>query len=212
MKPEDVLVVDDDSAVRAAIVMALSAIRPQWRIALCHSGEEAVDKAPLLQPGRVVLDVRMGGMCGFECLNQLRPILPASRIILFTAFGSKDVAHHTWIGNADGFVQKGLSLKPLLDSLGHPPSRRRVVGLGLTPREHQFLQLLAADLGNKGIAAELNLSRQYVDNRLSGLYQKLGVHSAAGAIARAANLGLLDLSGYSGVGEKSTHSHPRKNL
>lgn len=52
----------------------------------------------------------------------------------------------------------------------------------LTAREWQVLALIARSLSNDQIAAELHLARQTVRNRVSQIYEKLGVRSRAEAV------------------------------
>jgi DNA-binding CsgD family transcriptional regulator len=57
--------------------------------------------------------------------------------------------------------------------------------LGLTPRETEVLRVAAAMEDEAEIACELFLSIHAVRERLAGLEAKLGVHTAADAVARA---------------------------
>lgn len=208
-----VSVVDDDESVRDTVKGWL-AREGSYRLRSTHAlAEDALDALPSLKPDLVVLDVRMGRMDGLECLHRLRPLLLKTTIILHTAFGDGDVLHHALTGGANGFVQKDGRPGALLAALAHAtpmgfhlPSggvlplkaaSREILAarLRLTPREREFLRLLAADLGNKDIANKLGLGRQYVDNRLPVLYRKLGVHTSGGAVARALQLGLIPEAG-----------------
>jgi DNA-binding NarL/FixJ family response regulator len=212
MKANWVSVVDDDETVRDTVKGWL-AREGCYRLRSGHAlAEDALDALPALKPDLVVLDVRMGRMDGLECLHRLRPLLMKSVIILHTAFGDGDVLHHALTGGANGFVQKDGLPGALLAALAHAtPTGFHLPSIGvlplkagskeilaarlrLTPREREFLRLLAADFGNKDIAHELHLGRQYVDNRLPRLYRKLAVHTAAGAVARALQLGLIQLA------------------
>jgi DNA-binding NarL/FixJ family response regulator len=64
-----------------------------------------------------------------------------------------------------------------------PPSA--AAGYGLSAREVEILQLLAAGRSNTEIAEELFISRRTVTTHVSHLYAKLGVASRAEAIAHA---------------------------
>jgi LuxR family maltose regulon positive regulatory protein len=58
--------------------------------------------------------------------------------------------------------------------------------------ELTVLRLLATDLTAREIAAQLYLSANTVRSHTRALYRKLGVRTRADAVARAANLGLLE--------------------
>jgi ATP/maltotriose-dependent transcriptional regulator MalT len=62
---------------------------------------------------------------------------------------------------------------------------RRELPAGLTPREVEVLQLIAAGMTNQEIAAELFLSVKTVSRHLSNIFTKIGVSSRAAATAFA---------------------------
>lgn len=62
----------------------------------------------------------------------------------------------------------------------------------LTDREVEVLQLIAAGLSNKEIAAQLSLSTNTVKMYATQLYQKLDVNRRTEAVARAREIGLLE--------------------
>ena len=61
----------------------------------------------------------------------------------------------------------------------------------LTDREIATLRLVAQGWTNREIAEELSLAEQTIKNRLTIIYQKLGVHTRTEAIARALQEGLI---------------------
>ncbi|GAA4905426.1 hypothetical protein GCM10025789_25920 [Tessaracoccus lubricantis] len=60
----------------------------------------------------------------------------------------------------------------------------------MTSREREILDLVAAGLGNQGIAARLFLSPKTVRNNVSMILQKLQAADRGEAIARAREQGL----------------------
>ncbi len=66
-------------------------------------------------------------------------------------------------------------------------------GAALTPRELDVLRLVAQGLGNKAIAAELDLSTHTVKYHLASVLAKLGVRSRTEAVSRGIRTGLLPL-------------------
>ena len=66
-------------------------------------------------------------------------------------------------------------------------------GAALTPRELDVLRLVAQGLGNKEIAAELDLSTHTVKYHLASVLAKLGVSSRTEAVSRGIRTGLLPL-------------------
>ena len=73
---------------------------------------------------------------------------------------------------------------------GRPPA---ALAEELTPREVEVLELLAAGLSNKDIAAQLGISEHTVKFHISAIFGKLDAHTRTEAAARAARLGLIVL-------------------
>lgn len=63
--------------------------------------------------------------------------------------------------------------------------------LGISEREFEVLELLAAGRSNKEIASELNVSPNTVKTHVAKLYGKLEVTRRTEAIVRARELGML---------------------
>jgi len=63
--------------------------------------------------------------------------------------------------------------------------------LGISPRELEVLEQLAAGLSNKQIADKLNVSPHTVKTHVSKLFEKLGARRRTEAILKARELGLL---------------------
>jgi NarL family two-component system response regulator YdfI len=61
----------------------------------------------------------------------------------------------------------------------------------LSPRESEILNLLAAGLGNKQIAAQLNISEHTVKFHVTSIFNKLNASSRAEAVAIGARRGLI---------------------
>src|SRR3954447_25753704 len=82
--PIAVLVVDDQSAFRAAAHDVIDAM-PDFRWAgEATSGEQAIAAAGDLHPDLVVLDIRMPDMDGIETARRLRVVRPSSVVVLIS--------------------------------------------------------------------------------------------------------------------------------
>jgi DNA-binding CsgD family transcriptional regulator len=63
--------------------------------------------------------------------------------------------------------------------------------LGITPREHQILGLIAEGLSNREIGERLFVSENTVKTHSSRLFDKLGVNRRVQAVQRGRELGLI---------------------
>ena len=68
---------------------------------------------------------------------------------------------------------------------------RAMASLGISDREFEVLELLAAGRSNKEISARLNVSPNTVKTHVANLYGKLEVRRRTEAILRARELGML---------------------
>ena len=83
------------------------------------------------------------------------------------------------------FAERGLAVSP-------PPLREAdPAGEALSPREHEILQLLAAGLGNKQVAAQLKISEHTVKFHVNSIFNKLNASTRAEAVAIGARRGLI---------------------
>jgi CheY-like chemotaxis protein len=67
-----ILIVEDDPDTRHAIGEYLSTLFPSARVVTSESGETALALAQRIAPRVVLLDLRLGGMQGFEFAERLR--------------------------------------------------------------------------------------------------------------------------------------------
>jgi two-component system response regulator MprA len=108
----ELLIVDDDYAVRAAVRRALAL--EGYEVSMASSGEEAID---LLGEGRwdaVILDILMGGLSGLEVCRRLRAAGDRTPILMLTARETiKDRVAGLETG-ADDYLVKPFALEELL--------------------------------------------------------------------------------------------------
>jgi len=94
---------------------------------------------------------------------------------------------------ADGQVwANSEQLNYVMDLISEVPSLRVLNSHGkrlLTPREEQVVALVAEGLGNRQIAAELNLSQHTIKKYLFRIFEKLGVSTRVELVLYAVNNG-----------------------
>jgi ATP/maltotriose-dependent transcriptional regulator MalT len=106
----------------------------------------------------------------------------------FRQAGDQETAQQSFARARELFERIGARL----DAHVTGPARPRQRAGGLTDREVQVLQLIAAGKANKEIAAQLQLSAKTVSRHLTNIFNKLGVTSRAAATAFAYQNHLVD--------------------
>ena len=201
------LVVDDHPVVLTGLA-ALLADEP-WvdRVETATTAEEGVRRAREHPPLLAVLDLRLPDASGVDLLRRLVALVPDVRAVILTMHADEEAALRAVASGAVGYLLKdtppddmrlalasaargGLVIDPAVAS----PVRRSLGGSRplpeLTPRQHELLDLVAAGLPTAVVAERMHLTPKTVRNRLSEVFQALGVSSRAEAIVRAREAGL----------------------
>ncbi len=99
-----VWIIDDDRSIRWVFEKALE------REGISHrtfsAAQEALDKLPEETPQVVVSDIRMPGISGLEFMQQLKAKLPATPVIIMTAYSDLESAVAAFQGGAFEYLPK----------------------------------------------------------------------------------------------------------
>lgn len=194
--------VDDDEAIRRSASFMLRT--SGFVVKTYASGQELLAAGKALEPGCVLLDVRMPGMDGLEVQKALREQDIRLPVVVMTGHGDVSVAVQAMKTGAIDFIEKPFEKATLLDALAQGFAQlaeagsraRRAEEAGaqlevLTPREREVLEGLVRGHPNKTIAYDLGISPRTVEIHRANVMSKLGVSSLSEAlrIAFAAGLG-----------------------
>jgi DNA-binding NarL/FixJ family response regulator len=106
MNRYQVLLVDDNPVVRQIVRQILE---KESQLRICgeaNDGKEALDKAKVLQPDIVILDLSMPRMGGLEAAPQIRNLLPDACLILFTLYGNQEIERVAKQAGIDAVISK----------------------------------------------------------------------------------------------------------
>ena len=196
-----VYVVDDDRDVRRSLSFMLGA--SDVRSHPFGSGEDFLDAIPDLQPGCILLDLRMPQMDGFHVMTELAKREIDWPVIVMTGHGEVPVAVRAMKLGAIDFIEKPFSEEALLASFGNAfllldereanskrrrEARERVTQL--TARENDVLRGLLAGESNKQLAQRLGISLRTVEMHRGNMMERLEVASLAEALKLALEAGL----------------------
>jgi DNA-binding NarL/FixJ family response regulator len=200
-----VVVVEDDPQLRCQLLEILATAPDIKCVGAFASGEEAVKRIPLQNPDVVLMDIKLPGMSGIQCVAQLKRLNPASQIIMVTVYKDSERIFMALKAGADGYLLKSDPPDQLLEAVrdvktgGAPISShiaRKVVehfhlltgdqpeNKSLSPREEQVLALLASGFIYKEIADQLGIGVTTVRTYVTKICEKMQVRNRLEAVAK----------------------------
>ena len=209
-----VLIADDHAVLREGLAALIDGQSDMEIVAEAADGVEAIEKASLLKPDVVVLDISMPRCGGIRAIDQIREGSPASRILILTMHDDQTYLRAALAAGAAGYVVKRTAGKQLLAAIREvregrsyinvtlsPETLQGVVhekasedstsGMALSAREMEVLKLVARGFTNKQIAEQLEVAKKTVDTYRARVAEKLNLHTRADLVRYALETGLL---------------------
>jgi len=196
-----VYIIDDDSSVRKAISLFLSAVG--YNVQTFSSSEEFLDQEPWEATGCIILDVSLEGKTGLELQDNLISLGCNLPIIFISGRGNIQMSVSTLRKGAVNFLEKPFDDNELLSSVADAvqlsqkllTEKNEFINASalistLTARETEILSLLISGKLNKQIASDLNIAEQTVKLHRHSICEKLGVRSLPGLVRIADKAGI----------------------
>lgn len=190
-----VLVADDHAIVRIGLRSVLEYEHDIEVVGEAKNGIEAVDEAKRLQPEVLVMDLVMPRKDGVAATSEIHDLLPQTRILILTTFGTSDAIAHALEAGASGAIMKTADDAMIVSAIRKvaagetyisPDVRRQLEESPpvpkLSPRQTEVLTEIAHGKSNKEIAAQLGIRLDSVEDIANTLYAKLGVSNRAEAV------------------------------
>lgn len=101
-----VMIVDDSASLRQSLC---SIFEREEGIKVCaeaQNGREAIEKAQVLRPDLIVLDLSMPVMNGLDAARVLRRLMPEVPLIMYSVFGDRFVQHQAELIGINEVVSK----------------------------------------------------------------------------------------------------------
>ncbi|HUC86113.1 MAG TPA: response regulator transcription factor [Candidatus Acidoferrales bacterium] len=210
-----VSIVEDDTPSREILADWLAHADGFEFVSGFACAEDGLEELPRQRPDVVLMDIKLPGLSGVECVRQLKPQLPQTQFVMHTVYEDSNHIFDALQSGATGYLLKQSAHDELLAALryvhagGSPMTSyiaRRVAqcfpptpaqsgkdeSLFLSPREREVLEMLARGFLYKEIAEALNISVRTVDTYIRRIYEKLHVRSRGQAVAKYVNLPVSD--------------------
>lgn len=222
-----ILIADDHTLVRQALSQMLQT-EPDFEIVgQASDGEEAFQKAKLLDPHIVLMDIHMPrGREGIEATRRITEHNPRIAVIMLTMERQDEYLMEAIKAGAKSYLLKNANSQELIGAIRavaageaqlEPALARRLLEefrrlsqaehqdiVHLTEREKEILHLVAQGASNQEIAKKLEISEKTVRNRLSVIFDKLHINNRTEAALYALREGYARLSAPSDQSQKPT--------
>jgi DNA-binding NarL/FixJ family response regulator len=206
-----ILVVDDHPMFRAGLVALIQDLDGFEVVAEAADGAEAVAAARAHAPDVVLMDLQMPGTNGLEATRAIMSAQSEVAVLVMTMVENDDAVAAALRAGARGYLVKGSSRDHIVRALTAVSAGEVILGAavgpsvlsrlaggddglaplpGLSAREREVLELMAAGLDNPTIARRLFLSEKTIRNIVSAVFTKLDVNTRAAAVAKARDAGL----------------------
>ena len=203
--PKSVFVVEDDKGLREQLVHILENATDVCCVGSSETAEEALEVIPKLSPDVVLMDIRLPGMSGIDCVAELKRPFPSLQIIMLTVYEDSERIFRALKAGANGYLVKSSPPEKLLEAIadvskgGAPMSShiaRKVVqhfhlvgrspteGEDLSPREREVLDLLSSGYIYKEIGDKLGIGTETVRTYVKNICHKMHVRSRLEAVAK----------------------------
>jgi DNA-binding NarL/FixJ family response regulator len=215
--PIRVLIVDDHPLIVEGLQLLLEKEPDIQVVGTASTGADALELARHVRPTLVLMDFHLPDCSGSSVAAQMRDDVPESAVVFLSADDSDEAVAEAIQAGAAGYLPKGDMPSVITDSIRHAAAGKMLIPARViarvftsqrskartqiehsklveqfTPRERDVLGLMGEGLDNAAIAARLLIELTTVRWHVRNILEKLGAHSKLEAVARAADLGLLD--------------------
>ena len=207
-----VLLVDDHELVRTGVEVLLNAVDDISVVAVCGTGEEAVDAVEKYLPDIVMMDIQMPGIGGVEACRRILQKHPEARIIALSVCNDGPVPQRLLKMGGMGFISKGSPVGEMVNAIHVVMSGRRYLcsevannlafqGLEeqepspfakLSQRESQVVNLILQGKSIQEMSDILVISDKTVNTYRYRLYEKLKVKNDVELTRLAVKFNLLE--------------------
>lgn len=152
MSKQQMLIVDDNSALRAALQ---AVFEDEYDLTFAADGQEALREYRQRAPQVVLMDYKMPGLDGLETLQEMRAQKADSRVVLMSAYDERETVEAARRSGATDFVGKPFDVEEIKRVIQKAAPARKTVRARaaakpvITQREvdeliHQTLRLACA--------------------------------------------------------------------
>lgn len=201
-----VVIYEDNAFLRNSLCQVIDASENLALLGGFADCDEVLGQMRELQPDVVLMDIEMEGIGGLEGVRRLKRDYPQIEVMMLTVFDDNEHIFHALCNGASGYLLKKIPHEKIVEAIIDLHAGGAPMGSGiarkilqcfsrlpvpademnrLSAREMEVLDLLSKGNSYKMIAAECGITIGTVRTYIKRIYEKLQVHSATEAIAKA---------------------------
>src|SRR5436305_10623 len=172
----NVAIVEDDDEIRSSMIEFIAAADDLHCVGSYTRAEDLIACFKTLNVSVVLMDIRLPGMSGIQCVAQLKPKRPEVQFLMCTSYNETEKTFDSLCAGATGYILKNAAPTQLFDAIrdiynGGSPMSPQIARLVVnsfpdknknallletfTTREQEILHALAKGYPYKQIADEL---------------------------------------------------------
>ena len=198
MEPEiSVVIADDQLLLRNSLEQIINHDPGITVMDSVGSGEALIQSCEGRQPDLVLMDIEMPEINGLAALNIIKKKYPEIKVLMLTTFENPEYITDAFLGDADGYVTKDIGYEKLIATIKcvacgmtviHPGAKAVIMERFksrskvkpqytdlLTLEEINIVRLIVMGESNKTISETLFYSEGTIKNKVSRIYEKLGI-------------------------------------
>jgi DNA-binding NarL/FixJ family response regulator len=199
-----VAIVEDDPWLRNELVSVLKSAPDIECLYALTSGEEALLRVPRQLPDVVLMDIKLPGLSGIDCVGILKKNHPILEIVMLTVYQDAENIFQALKAGASGYLIKSSDPEALYSAIrdvsaGGAPftshiarqvvrhfqaKRPATADQSLSPRELEVLKLMAAGYRYREIAGNLGIALETVKSHVKHICEKMHVRNRIEAIVK----------------------------
>ncbi len=210
-----VFLVDDHAVVRDGLRLLIQSEQDMEVLGDAANGREAVQRAIMLRPEVVIMDVAMPELNGIDAIQQIKKRHSSIQILVLSMHSSPEHVFRAFRAGASGYLLKESAGRELKDAVRAVSGGRQYISNSIadimagshiqrqightTPldrlsmREREVLQLVVEGSSSSEIAEALDISVKTVETYRNRLMQKLAISDVPGLVKFAIASGLVVL-------------------
>ena len=211
-----ILIADDHELIHNGIINILKPLKRYKIVGKAVNGEDAIEKAKLLDPDIILMDISMPVLNGIEATRIISKTMPGIKILALTQHEENEYVVEILKAGGSGYLLKNSKNQEFVDAIESVLSGKKVFSnkiseqlfnrlvnpphegdnnkepeIPLTKREIEIIQNIADDMSNQQIADKLHISLRTVETHRRNLMQKLNVNTVVALLKYAARHNII---------------------